>query len=79
MDKSEISIKFYFENGRIFADVPDDVFQKHRLFNGEELEIALSDSRTVNFIQDQALFSPLQEYKPSSFRSRKLLLFLRFL
>ncbi len=43
VDNSEISIKFYSENGRIFADVPDDVFQKHRLFNGEELEIALSD------------------------------------
>jgi len=39
VNKSDIPIRFYSENGKIFADVPDDVVQKHRLFNGEELEI----------------------------------------
>ncbi len=39
VDKSDIPVRFYSENGKIFADVPDDVVQKHKLFNGEELEI----------------------------------------
>jgi len=39
VDKSDIPIRFYFENEKVFADVPDDVVQKHKLFNGEELEI----------------------------------------
>lgn len=39
VNKSDIPIRFYSENGNIFADVPDDIVQKHKLFNGEELEI----------------------------------------
>ena len=39
VDKSDIPIRFYSENGKIFADVPDDIVEEHKLMNGEELEI----------------------------------------
>lgn len=39
VDKSDIPIRFYSENRKIFADVPDDIVQEHKLLNGEELEI----------------------------------------
>ena len=39
VDKSDIPIRFYSENGKIFADVPDDIVEEHKLLNGEELEI----------------------------------------
>jgi len=44
--ESDIPIRFYSENGEIFADVPDDIVEEHKLFDGKELEIISSkDSR----------------------------------
>ncbi len=39
VDKSDIPVRFYSENGSLFADVPDDIVKKLRHGNGEELEI----------------------------------------
>jgi hypothetical protein len=39
VDKSDIPVRFYSENGRVFADVPDDIVQKNKLLDGEEIEI----------------------------------------
>ena len=37
--KSDIPVRFYSEDGKIFADMPDDIVRKHKLLDGEELEI----------------------------------------
>ena len=39
VDKSDIPVRFYSEDGKLYADIPDDIVKKLKHDKGEELEI----------------------------------------
>lgn len=39
VDKSDIPVRFYSEDGKLYADVPDDIVKELKHDKGEELEI----------------------------------------
>ncbi len=39
VDRSDIPVRFYSENGKLYADVPDDIVKDLKHDRGEELEI----------------------------------------
>ena len=39
VDKSDIPVRFYSEDGKLYVDVPDDIVKELKHDKGEELEI----------------------------------------
>lgn len=43
VENSDIPVRFYSENGKLFADVPDDIVKKLKHDKGKELEVLKLD------------------------------------
>jgi hypothetical protein len=43
VDRSDIPVRFYSEDGKLYADVPDDIVKELKHDKGEELEILSLD------------------------------------
>jgi hypothetical protein len=50
VDKSDIPVRFYSENGKLYADVPDDIVKELKHDRGEELEILPLDDMKRKYV-----------------------------